>query len=66
MTIILPSKASLKDGKLSVDKATNTVKYVRPKGVFCNFTDSFEYSIEDTAGNTSATVTVNITGKVNQ
>jgi len=52
-------------GKLAVDKATNTVKYSRPKGVFSKFTDTFQYSIEDTAGNTSNKATVTITCELN-
>jgi VCBS repeat-containing protein len=65
MTIILP-KTSAMGGKLAVDKASNTIKYSRPKGVFCNFTDTFEYSIEDSAGNRSSNVNVTITGNLNK
>jgi hypothetical protein len=65
MTIILPFKTSNEGGSLSVDRTTNTVKYVRAKDLFCNFTDWFEYSIQDSAGNKSGTVRVNISGKLN-
>lgn len=61
MTIVLPERTSTLGARLSVDRTTNTVKYIRVKNELCAFTDSFEYSLKDADGNESATVTVNIT-----
>ena len=66
MTIVLTSKTSIDlAAKISVDKKRNKIKYMRVKGEFCNFTDTFEYSLIDSKGAKSATnATVSITGNL--
>jgi hypothetical protein len=62
VTIELESKTSTKGGKLSVDSKTNTIKYIRPAGVFANYTDTFKYRLKDKDGNLTdiATVTIDV------
>ena len=63
--IVLPSSKSEKGGRVTFYKKTNQVKYIRPKNLIANFTDSFTYYLKDSNGEISETVTVDLSINLN-
>jgi hypothetical protein len=66
VTIVLTSKTSTQGGRVSFDKKSGKVKYIRPKASFttlAEFTDTFRYRLEDaqhkgTGNECTVTITV--------
>jgi hypothetical protein len=66
VTIVLTSKTSSKGGRVSFDKSSGKVKYIRPKAsvsTLAEFTDTFRYRLEDaqhkgTGNECTVTITV--------
>jgi hypothetical protein len=64
VTIIPLSKTSTKGGRVSLDKKSGKIKYIRPKATsanLANFTDKFQYKLRDSYGGESTAVDVQIT-----
>jgi hypothetical protein len=64
--VLFPSKTTTAGGKVSFDRKTGKVKYTRPKAspsTLAEFTDTFQYRLEDAAGAQSQTATVTLTVK---
>ena len=66
--IIPVSTQTDKGGKLNFDSKTNTIRYIRPKAAtatIAEFTDHFQYYLQDNSKEDSNIVDVNITIKLN-
>jgi len=65
VVIVLTSKVSSKGIRISIDKRSNTVKYLRKKALLSVFNDEFSYYLKDRSGAISEVVTVEIDGALN-
>lgn len=63
--IMLPTRKTTEDGRVSIYRKTNQVKYIRPANKIANFTDSFTYYLKDSNGEISETVTVDLSINLN-
>ena len=66
VSIKLISNESALGAKISVDKTSNQIKYIRASNVFAEFDDSLTYKLVDSNGRESNTANVKVSGIFNK